>query len=266
MVDLGLVAVPDGEDILFGAGILLCEKHHVVLVRIFGGIDLVGAFVDDRFGGLGGFFQIIGVVVSLEVDAVVFAVGSLEEAEPRFQRQCRPFVDAVGRHLLGQTAAVDGEVDILDHLGHDQLPRIARLVEVGIRRSELCVVPGHVAETFHLVEIEGGAEEPGQGGIFEHSVLVFALVDIFQQGVYAAQVAPRPAAAGVGNGAFVASVEDIGEGHLNEQVVLLIVGRLVQQVVVKGVGEEFQVAFRLEIVELRHPIQRFFVQQGVAGR
>jgi hypothetical protein len=92
------------------------------------------------------------------------------------------------------------------------------------------------------------------------------LIDIFQQGVYAAQVAPRPAAAGVRNGALVASVENIGEGHLNEQVVLLIVGRLVQQVVVKGVGEEFQIASRLEIVELRHPIQRFFVQQGVAGR
>lgn len=120
VVDLGLVAVPDGEDILFGAGILLCEEHHVVLVRIFGGVELVGTFVDDRFGGLGGFLQIIGVVMSFEVDAVVFAVGSLEEAEPRFQRQRRPFVDAVGRYILRKTAAVDGFVDILDHIGHDQ--------------------------------------------------------------------------------------------------------------------------------------------------
>ena len=120
VVDLGLVAVPDGEDILFGAGILLCEEHHVVLVRIFGGVELVGTFVDDRFGGLGSFLQIIGVVMSFEVDAVVFAVGSLEEAEPRFQRQRRPFVDAVGRYILRKTAAVDGFVDILDHIGHDQ--------------------------------------------------------------------------------------------------------------------------------------------------
>ena len=120
VVDLGLVAVPDGEDILFGAGILLCEEHHVVLVRSFGGVELVGTFVDDRFGGLGGFLQIIGVVMSFEVDAVVFAVGSLEEAEPRFQRQRRPFVDAVGRYILRKTAAVDGFVDILDHIGHDQ--------------------------------------------------------------------------------------------------------------------------------------------------
>ena len=136
----------------------------------------------------------------------------------------------------------------------------------GLCRAELHLVPGHVAEAFHLVEIEGGAEEFGQGRIFGHGLLVLALIDIFQQGVYAAQVAPRPAAAGVRNGALVASVENIGEGHLNEQVVLLIVGRLVQQVVVKGVGEEFQIASRLEIVELRHPIQRFFVHQGVAGR
>ena len=120
VVDLGLVAVPDGEDILFGAGILLCEEHHVVLVRSFGGVELVGTFVDDRFGGLGGFLQIIGVVMSFEVDAVVFAVGSLEEAEPRFQRQRRPFVNAVGRYILRKTSAVDGFVDILDHIGHDQ--------------------------------------------------------------------------------------------------------------------------------------------------
>ena len=74
---------------------------------------------------------------------------------------------------------------------------------------------------------------------------------------------PVPAARGglsPAPGAAVWRADSVSYTHLD------VYKRQVQQVVVKGIGEEFQVASCLEVVELRHPIQRFFVQQGVAGR
>jgi len=120
----------DSQNVLFGTGVLLGEERQVVLFGVSGLIELVGALFDDFEGGLGSQIEVEVRIVAVEVEVVVFAVGSLVEAELRFERQCRPLVDVVRvGSRFGQAAAVDGVVDVFEHLGQDQFARVAGLVE-----------------------------------------------------------------------------------------------------------------------------------------
>ena len=64
---------------------------------------------------------------------------------------------------------------------------------------------------------------------------------------------------------MAAAEEDGGEGVLNEQVALFVEGLFIQQIVVERVGEQFEIAGSLEVVELRNTIQRGLVEPVLAG-
>ena len=99
-------------------------------------------------------------------------------------------------------------------------------------------------------------------------VAIFAHVGVLQQRIYAAQVVPIPSRVTVflfGRGAMAAAEEDGGEGVLNEQVALFVEGLFIQQIVVERVGEQFEIAGSLEVVELRNTIQRGLVEPVLAG-
>lgn len=124
---------------------------------------------------------------------------------------------------------------------------------------------GTSPETLYLFEIEKGAEEARHGGVLGDGLLVFAHVGVFQQGVHAAQIRPRPSSARFGHGAMTAAEENGGEGVLDEQIALFVEGFLVQQVVVERVGEQFEIIGGLEVVELRDAVFRLQIEY-VAGR
>ena len=192
---------------------------------------------------------------------MVFAERAFEEAETRFQGQCRPFRDAVKVVLGGQVE--DGEIDVLDHALHDVLARIARTLEFGIGRADRFRVPRHVAEPLDLFEVEIDAEEAGQRVVAVTDVGVLAVARIFEQRVDVAQVGPCPAAARRGDRTAAA--------HLLRQVV---VDDVVPVLVVEPVGRERRVEFVAESLQLvfvreegfgRHLGQRVFVEPLFAG-
>ena len=93
-------------------------------------IELVGALFDDFEGGLGSQIEVEVRIVAVEVEVVVFAVGSLVEADARFQGQRHIAVDDVGVDVFaGLGAPGGGEVEVFEHLGQDQFARVAGLVE-----------------------------------------------------------------------------------------------------------------------------------------
>lgn len=66
----------DSQNVLFGTGVLLGEERQVVLFGVSGLIELVGALFDDFEGGLGSQIEVEVRIVAVEVEVVVFAVGS----------------------------------------------------------------------------------------------------------------------------------------------------------------------------------------------
>ena len=72
-------------------------------------------------------FEIIFPVMLVTIDFMILAVGSLEQAESRFQCQCRPFGNGIDRSGFRQVR--NGEVNVFQHLAHDELTGVARLVE-----------------------------------------------------------------------------------------------------------------------------------------
>ena len=266
VVDVQAVVELDGQDVFVRVGIFFGKERQVVALGVSGVVQAVLPVVHQLLGRCGCLLQVVGVVVAFERYAVVLPVSAFVEAELRLQRHGCVAVHAEGAAgLFGLRGEVlDGVVDVLNHVRHDQLARVAGLVERFVGRAQLDVVPGHVAEAFHLLEVEEGAEEAGQGGVLRHGRLVVTLVDVGQQGVHLAQVGPRPSSARCGGDAVRSAQDFVGQGLLHVQVALVVVGRLVQQVVVEGVAEELEVALRLEVVGLRDIALRVQVEQVVA--
>ena len=131
---------------------------------------------------------------------MILAESPLEQAGPALERQRGPAGHAVDR-LFGRQVQ-DGKVEVLDHLLHHQLPRIAALFEeqriAGVDRT---VHPGHVAVIFHLLEVEPGPEETRQTFVFEPHALVRTVGRVLQEKVDVAQFLPLPGARRSGNGA-----------------------------------------------------------------
>ena len=129
----------------------------------------------------------------------------------------------------------------------DGLAAVPGRIEVLIGRTDLVVDPRNVPELADHVGIVVGAPELGQRGVFLDGRGILAMVDVGQEGVHLAQVGEGPAAARSGHGPVEAAADEGGGIHAHEHVTLLVERRLVQQIVIEGVGEELQVFRRLEI-------------------
>ena len=138
-------------------------------------------------------------------------------------------------------------------MAQDDFPAVTRPVQVLGVGLQLGVDPRHVAEALHHVEVEVGPEEAGQARVLGHGGRILALVDILEQGVHLAEVAPgagtvAPAAAGVRNGAGVSAAQEGRKVQAHQLVALLLIGFLIQQIIIERIGEKLQVRLVPEVV------------------
>ena len=188
------------------------------------GVQTVTAGLDELQGNLGAFGQIPLVILGIGrqgsqggVACMVLPVSAFEQEDAGLQGHGRPLGHLIG--ALGGGEVPNGKVQVFDHLLHDQLTAVAGLVEqLGVRGADGFVIPRDVAEALDLGEIEVGAEETGEGRIFDTDLLVRAVADVLQQGVDIAEGRPAPAAAAGRNGALAHAL--VGHVVLGEVVVV----------------------------------------------
>ena len=158
----------------------------------------------------------------------------------------------------------DGVIDVLDHALHDEFARVARALELGIGRTEGLGIPGHIAEAFHLLEVEVGAEEAGQGVVARPDLGVLAVDRIFEQRVDVAQAGPGPAAARCRDRAAAAHL--LGQVAVDQVVPVLVVESVARERRIEFVAEGLQFVFVREEGLGRHLRQRVFVEPVLARR
>ena len=198
--------------------------------------------------------------MTFERDIVILAESTFEETYAGLESQRRATghtVRIVGFGCLCR-AIGDGVVKIFDNLRHHQLARIAGVEESPVGGTEFMLIPGHIAETLHLLEIEVCAEETCHTGIFGYRSCVGTTVGAVEKTVDTTKLSPAPAArtGRGGSHAFLTAEHYVGKGLREIEVALLAFGLLVEQVIVQRVGEHLQVGGSLEIVRLRHAVLR----------
>ena len=204
-------------------------------------IDAVRTLVDELFRYRGTLVE-ESLVVG---DTVVFAVGAFEEADSRLQGHGRPLGDQVEILIVGDI--LDGIVDVVQDRVHNQLTGVTRLFQVGVGRREGPVVPGYIAESFHLLEVEVGPEETGNTVVVLAGRLAVAAVRVLQVEVDVTQVTPVPTAACGGNGACESYRCD-GQGEDAYHILRFAVSRLGRRKLsVEVVGEGLQLFLVVEI-------------------
>ena len=109
-----------GQDHFRGDGVVRREEVPVGGLRTL--VYLIRTLVDEPLGRLDAFVQVLLVTGY----AVVFAECAFEKTDPRLEGEGGPLRDAVNVLFLRQF--VDGVVDVLENLGHDQFAGVAGLV------------------------------------------------------------------------------------------------------------------------------------------
>ena len=173
------------------------EQGIVGLIGTAGGMNAVTAVINEILGDLGALVQIpliavgVGAVVKLRV---IFAESTFEEQETGLQGHGRELGNLVG--ALGGGQVGNSEVNVLNHLFHDELTGVAGTVEgLGIGRSHRLVVPRNISEALDLLKVEVGAEETGKALVLGADGRIGAIGKVLQQRVHVAQGAPAPASA-----------------------------------------------------------------------
>ena len=256
------------------AAVLGPDVGRVVHDRVDAGIHQfaggVGCGAQEAVGGL----TVLPGFAGRGVYGVVFAVGSLEQADARLVGQGDVAVDACRVDPAARVVAVRaGEVEILEHALHDVFAAVARLVEgdhvLGVDRG---VVPGHCAEEFHLLEVLPGAPEAGRSLIMGVGLLgkSAGFVHVCQEVVDVVDrlpVADRPAGLQVGGPRGVGQKgERLFRGHDVGVSVTVSQGFGAGGVFLKEtvrVGD--QRGFVLEIVARTHLGNGFPVEEALAG-
>ena len=148
-----LAVVPCHYD-FFRNGVHRCEQ---ILVRCASFVvQGISAFSHEQIGCLLAFLEIFLPVP----ESVVFTEGAFEQADTGLERKCGPAGDPVDILLLSQI--VYSPVEIGDYVLHYKFTGIARLVEIFlVSGSDHVVIPRHIPEPSHFVEVEICAEESG---------------------------------------------------------------------------------------------------------
>ena len=116
------------------------------------------------------------------------AVGTLIEAELSLESEGGILVDTVEGLCCRKDCY--SLVYVLEHVGHDDLAGVTWSVKLSGITVESLSDPRNVPESLHLLEIEEGAEELGESGIFSPDFLVLALVDVSEQLVDSSEHGP----------------------------------------------------------------------------
>ena len=182
----GLVEL-DGKDKLALIGVLLTEKTAIVRSQF------VEAASHHLLSRLVGKTEVIvsGSAISVG-NAVILAVSTLEQTELSLQHIGGPLVHTISAYPVRES--FNRLVDVFKHIGHNQFPAVARLVQILIGGAWLLFVPRNVTELLNFLEIELRAEELCQGGIFLDNGLIAALVHIPKHSVDLTEHLPIPAA------------------------------------------------------------------------
>ena len=250
----------------------------------------VGRRVDERvdarlhqlFAGIGRLAQPFVVLVVFgiprlarrRIDAVVFAVGSLEEADARLDGQCDVAVDLlVVDPCLRGVAVFAGVVEVFEHALHDVFAAVAGLVEVFLAvGADDVVVPGHSAEGLHQFEIVPCPPEARRTLVVGEGRFAHALrfVHPFEEGVDVVDevpcaVAPTALQRGVPDGLVEVARRLF---HLDDVAVAVAardVARTRRVGVQEAVGVFFQRSFVLEIFVGADLLDRLLVEEILAG-
>ena len=156
---------------------------------------------------------------------MIFTISAFEETKASLECHGSPAVHPIGTAPGRQMR--NGIINIFYHLGHHQLTRVARLVQIFILRTQLSIVPRHITEPSYLVKIEISTKETSHGCVMLHSFSICTTLDVLQQGVNVAQRSPTPTASRGWYLSSVAAHHDFVEDRGYQDVTLLIERRLV---------------------------------------
>ena len=123
------------------------------------------------------------------VHAAVFAVRTLEKTDSRLQQHCGPPRNGAG--ILGLGGILDGIVEISYDVGIDKVTGIPRLhQQFSIILFYDLVVPRHVSEPFHPLEIEIGSPETGHAVVCTSCYGIVAVRRMLKKEIDAPQRGP----------------------------------------------------------------------------
>ena len=229
----------------------------------------VAARLDELGGNLGALVQVPLVVLGVgrqggqgRIPCMVLAERAFKQQDTGFQGHGRPLGHLIG--ALGGREVRDGEIQVLDHLVHNELAAVAGTVEgFQILGTHGLVVPRDVAEAFDLGEIEVSAEEAGQGLVADAHLCIRAVVQVFQEGVDVPEGGPAPAAAAGGNRALAHPL--VGHVVLGVVVVVGEVQVRGREQLIEADGIGLQLTLALEERVGGKPVPGHGVQQVVTA-
>ena len=233
------------------------------------GMKAIAAGLDEFLGNLGALFQIPFIVMGIGregleeyISCVILAEGSFEQQETGLQGHGGPFGHLIG--ALGRRKVRDSEVNVFDHLAHNELAAVAGTVQfVDVGRTNGVFVPRNIAEALYLFKIDIGAEETGQGLELGAHGGIRAMIQIVQKRIHIAQGTPAPATAAGRDGTLTHAL--VGHVVLGVMVVIGHIEALTGEVLVEHDGESPEFTFTLEESVLGELVLGNGIQKVVAA-
>ena len=125
---------------------------------------------------------------------MVFPESSLKKENPALERQGRPFGHLI--YILGCRQARNGEINVLQHMGHHHLAVVPSPVQALITGIQRLIQPGDIAVALDFLEVEIGPEEACKAQILVPDSGIFAMVRVDDKEIDGPEVVPAPGTGG----------------------------------------------------------------------